>query len=284
MILDGSKLALQLQAEIKEKIQKITKSKKAVKLSVILVGDDMASKIYVAGKTRACVQAGIKFDLIKLPAKTSQKKLEDTIKELNADKDVTGILLQLPLPTHLNSSKALNCIDPEKDVDGLTDINLGRLFVGDTNGLIPCTPRGIMVLLGLNKIDLVGKNVAMIGRSNLVGKPLSLLLTQANATVTLCHTKTQNLSEITKKSDIVITAVGKRNFITADMIKKGAVVVDVGINRNEQGKVCGDVDFVKVSKKASAITPVPGGVGPMTITMLMNNLVIAYERQKMLKK
>lgn len=284
MILDGSKLALQLQAEIKEKIQKITKSKKAVKLSVILVGDDMASKIYVAGKTRACLQAGIKFDLIKLPAKTSQKKLEDTIKELNADKDVTGILLQLPLPTHLNSSKALNCIDPEKDVDGLTDINLGRLFVGDTNGLIPCTPRGIMVLLGLNKIDLVGKNVAMIGRSNLVGKPLSLLLTQANATVTLCHTKTQNLSEITKKSDIVITAVGKRNFITADMIKKGAVVVDVGINRNEQGKVCGDVDFVKVSKKASAITPVPGGVGPMTITMLMNNLVIAYERQKMLKK
>ena len=284
MILDGSKLALQLQAEIKEKIQKITKSKKAVKLSVILVGDDMASKIYVAGKTRACVQAGIKFDLIKLPAKTSQKKLEDTIKELNADKDVTGILLQLPLPTHLNSSKALNCIDPEKDVDGLTDINLGRLFVGDTNGLIPCTPRGIMVLLGLNKIDLVGKNVAMIGRSNLVGKPLSLLLTQANATVTLCHTKTQNLSEITKKSDIVITAVGKRNFITADMIKKGGVVVDVGINRNEQGKVCGDVDFVKVSKKASAITPVPGGVGPMTITMLMNNLVIAYERQKMLKK
>lgn len=284
MILDGSKLALQLQAEIKEKIQKITKSKKAVKLSVILVGDDMASKIYVAGKTRACAQAGIKFDLIKLPAKTSQKKLEDTIKELNADKDVTGILLQLPLPTHLNSSKALNCIDPEKDVDGLTDINLGRLFVGDTNGLIPCTPRGIMVLLGLNKIDLVGKSVAMIGRSNLVGKPLSLLLTQANATVTLCHTKTQNLSEITKKSDIVITAVGKRNFITADMIKKGAVVVDVGINRNEQGKVCGDVDFVKVSKKASAITPVPGGVGPMTITMLMNNLVIAYERQKMLKK
>lgn len=284
MILDGNKLALQIQEEIKDKIKLVTTKNKPIKLSVILVGDDMASQIYVAGKMKACSRAGIKFELIKMPAKTTQNKLEKTIKQLNDDKEVTGILLQLPLPHHLNSSKALNCILPDKDVDGLTDINLGRLFVGDTDGLIPCTPRGVMLLLGRNNIDLVGKRVAMIGRSNLVGKPLSILLTKANATVTLCHTKTVNLPSITKQSDIVITAVGKRNFITANMIKKGAVVVDIGINRNEQGKVCGDVDFVNVSKKASAITPVPGGVGPMTIAMLMNNLVIAYERQKMSKK
>lgn len=275
IILDGKALSLKIRNELKEKVQTeyLDKNKAIPELAVILVGNDMASKVYVAGKVKACFEVGIKVNVINLDEKIKQSVLNHTIRTLNKNKDIGGILLQLPLPEHLNSSEALNLIDPNKDVDGLTNTNLGKLIVGDPSGRVPCTPLGIYTLLNEYGITIAGKNAVIIGRSILVGKPMSLLLTKNNATVTLCHSYTKNTEKITKKADIIICAVGKKNFLKESMVKQDAVVVDVGINRNKAGKLCGDVDFAKVSRKASYITPVPGGVGPLTIAMLLQNLL-----------
>lgn len=274
-ILDGKALSLKIRNQLKDKVQTeyLDKNKAVPELAVILVGDDMASKVYVAGKVKACFEVGIKVNVINLDEKTKQKTLNHTIQVLNKDKAIGGILLQLPLPKHLNSSEALNLIAPEKDVDGLTNTNLGKLLVGDTTGRVPCTPLGIYTLLKEYNIDLAGKNAVVIGRSILVGKPMALLLTRHNVTVTLCHSYTKDIEKTTKKADIIVCAVGKKGFLKESMVKQGAVVVDVGINRNKAGHLCGDVDFNKVSRKASYITPVPGGVGPLTIAMLLQNLL-----------
>lgn len=273
VIIDGKALSAKLRSQLKADIENNLTSKglKAPKLMVVLVGNDPASQIYVKNKVKACSDVGIISDTIILPETTSQQTLDEVITKLNKDKTVNGILLQLPLPKHLDSKKTLNLISPEKDVDGLTNVNLGKLVNGDSTAIKSCTPSGVMEMLKEYSIPISGKKVAIINRTNLVGKPLSLLMTGADGTVTLCHSKTQNLKDITLTSDIVVTAVGKKNFITADMIKKGSTVIDVAIVRDENGKVCGDVDFENVSKKASHITPVPGGCGPMTITMLLKN-------------
>lgn len=273
VIIDGKALSAKLRSQLKADIENNLTSKglKAPKLMVVLVGNDPASQIYVKNKVKACSDVGIISDTIILPETTSQQTLDEVITKLNKDKTVNGILLQLPLPKHLDSKKTLNLISPEKDVDGLTNVNLGKLVNGDSTAIKSCTPSGVMEMLKEYNIPISGKKVAIINRTNLVGKPLSLLMTGADGTVTLCHSKTQNLKDITLTSDIVVTAVGKKNFITADMIKKGSTVIDVAIVRDENGKVCGDVDFENVSKKASHITPVPGGCGPMTITMLLKN-------------
>ena len=273
VIIDGKALSAKLRSQLKADIENNLTSKglKAPKLMVVLVGNDPASQIYVKNKVKACSDVGIISDTIILSETTSQQALDEVITKLNKDKTVNGILLQLPLPKHLDSKKTLNLISPEKDVDGLTNVNLGKLVNGDSTAIKSCTPSGVMEMLKEYSIPISGKKVAIINRTNLVGKPLSLLMTGADGTVTLCHSKTQNLKDITLTSDIVVTAVGKKNFITADMIKKGSTVIDVAIVRDENGKVCGDVDFENVSKKASHITPVPGGCGPMTITMLLKN-------------
>lgn len=285
ILLNGLALATKIRGDIKEEISSkiLSKNLRAPTLSVVLVGDDMASKVYVAGKVKACDEAGIKCEVYKLEENTNQRELNNLITKLNKSKEVDGILLQLPLPPKLNTSKALNLINPKKDVDGLTNLNLGKLLVGDPSGFVPCTAMGILKLIQANNIDLTGKNVAIIGRSLLVGKPTAQLFTKENATVTLCHTKTVNLPHITKHSDIIVSAVGKANFIKSSMVKQGVVIVDVGINRDKNGKVCGDVNFKSVSKIASFITPVPGGVGPMTIAMLLNNVLSSYKKTKKLK-
>ncbi len=277
-ILDGKELSLKIKNQLKDEIDKniLSKGLKQPCLAVIIVGNDMASKIYVNGKVKACNEVGIKSSVFSLDENATQTELETVISKLNKDKNVHGILLQLPLPKHLNSNSALNLIDPQKDVDGLTNTNLGKLVAGDDKGYFPCTPLGVVTLLKAYEIELSGKNVTVIGRSVLVGKSLALLLTKEDATVTLCHSRTKNLKFITKHSDIVVCAVGKAQFLKADMIKKNTIVVDVGMNRDEHGKVCGDCSFEDVSKIASFITPVPGGIGPMTITMLLKNLLKAY--------
>lgn len=272
-VIDGKALSDKIREEIKREIAEklVNVGHPAPKLVVILVGDDPASKIYTSNKTKACQNVGIVSETITLPKNISQGELEITIKELNADKTVNGILLQLPLPNGLDSNKALNLISAEKDVDGLTNVNLGKLISGDKSAIGSCTPSGIIEMFREYGISLEGKNAVIVNRSILVGKPLQIMMTSLNATVTLCHSKTRDLKSFTKNADILVTAVGKKNFITADMIKENAVVIDVAIVRDETGKVCGDVDFDNVIKKANFITPVPGGCGPMTITMLLNN-------------
>lgn len=276
-IIDGKALSNKIRENLKQQIKTdfLDKNLNPPKLVVVLVGDDPASKIYTSNKAKACESVGIKSETINLPSTTSQAELNNLIKRLNADKTVNGILLQLPLPNGLNSDEAINLIDPSKDVDGLTSISLGKLVAGEKNAVGGCTPSGIIEMLKEYGVNPEGKNVVIINRSILVGKPLALMLTSLNATVTLCHSKTQNLKSHTKHADILITAVGKKNFITADMIKKNAVVIDVAIVRDENGKVCGDVDFENVKQKARLITPVPGGCGPMTITMLLKNTIFA---------
>lgn len=285
ILLNGLAVSTKIREDIKEEIldKIISKSLRAPTLSVILVGNDMASNVYVAGKVKACDSVGIKCEVYKLEENTKQRELNGLITKLNKNKEVDGILVQLPLPTKLNTSKALNLINPKKDVDGLTNLNLGKLLVGDPSGFVPCTALGILKLLKAYDIELTGKNVAIIGRSLLVGKPTAQLLTKENATVTLCHTKTVNLPHITKNSDVIVSAVGKAGFIKQSMIKEGAIIIDVGINRDKKGKICGDADFNKVSKLSSYITPVPGGIGPMTIAMLLNNVLKAYKKTKKLK-
>jgi len=278
-VLNGKFLASIIKEEIKYEISELKKRGIKPCLSVILVGDNPASQKYVSFKEKACKELGIESVLFKLPNDASEEELENLIEELNNNQSINGILVQLPLPNHLNQNKILQKIEPLKDVDGFTPYCLGRLLT-DNPLFIPCTPKGILKMLDVHDIPIEKKNAVVIGRSIIVGKPLSLLLLKRNATVTICHSKTENLSEITKKADILCVAIGKPHFITADMVKEGAVVIDVGINVIYNGKVVGDVDFDSVKNKASYITPVPGGVGPMTIAMLMENTLYAVKIQK----
>jgi methylenetetrahydrofolate dehydrogenase (NADP+)/methenyltetrahydrofolate cyclohydrolase len=275
VIIDGNKIAQEIrQAVSKETLALKEKTGVVPGLAVILVGEDPASQIYVGRKAKACAEAGFLSREYQLPADTSETKLLGIIKELNADKLIHGILVQLPLPKHIHPDKIVAAIDPHKDVDGFHPYNMGELVAGNPL-YIPCTPRGIMELINHTGIELAGKEAVVVGRSNNVGKPIALLLLAQNATVTICHSRTKNLSTVTGRADVLIAAVGKIQMIKEDMVKKGAVVIDVGVNRLENGKLTGDVAFEEVSSKASFITPVPGGVGPMTIAMLMKNTLEA---------
>lgn len=269
-IIDGKALAVQLRAELKEKIEKLSKKPG---LAVVIVGEDPASKIYVRNKIKACGEIGISSYAYELAQDTSQEELEYCLDELAQNPDIDGILLQFPLPKHLNAESATKHIPFEKDVDGFSTENLGLLLQGKEK-IAACTPSGVMKLLEKTGVDLTGKHAVILGRSETVGKPMALLLLNANATVTICHSRTKDLQDICKTADIIVSAIGKANFVTADMVKDGATVIDVGINRNAEGKLCGDVDFESVVKKAEYITPVPGGVGPMTITMLLYNTYV----------
>ncbi len=274
MLLDGKALSDKIKDELTKKIKNYL-----VKpcLAVIQIGNDEASNIYIRSKEKACQQVGINFIYIKFEEDTAEQEIINKIVELNNDPYVNGILLQLPIPPKFNQYRLLNTINKNKDVDGLTDANMGLLFKDNSN-LVPCTPLGIVTLLKEYKIDLIGKHVVVIGKSNLVGKPLAILLLQEGATVTICHSKTNNLKDFTKQADVLISAVGKKDLVTMDMVKEGVIVIDVGINR-VAGKLYGDVDFEKVKQKASYITPVPGGVGPMTVAMLLSNVVKNYEKK-----
>lgn len=277
-LIDGKETAAKVRAEIKEKAAlAVAKYGDPICLAVILVGDNPASKVYVANKIKACAELGYLSRHVVLPADATDEDVLKQIAALNADKEVAGILLQLPLPKQLDETKLLAAICPDKDVDGLHVVQRGRLFCG-LPALLPCTPFGIMRLLETYGIAIEGKHAVVVGRSNLVGKPIAMMLLAANATVTMCHSRTQNIAEVCRTADILVVAIGKPRFVTADMVKEGAVVVDVGINRTEAGLV-GDVDFDNVADKCSYITPVPGGVGPMTVTMLMQNTLDAYLNQ-----
>ena len=271
-IIDGKTISAQIKDELKEKTAALKEKGIEVTLAVILVGEDPASQVYVRNKKKACEYIGYRSLSYELPADTSQDKLLELIEELNNREDVDGILVQMPLPKHIDEKLVINAIRPDKDVDGFHPVNVGALVIGE-EGFVSCTPAGVIQLLkrGLPDYDISGKECVIVGRSNIVGKPMSLLMLRENATVTVAHSRTRNLDTVCKRADIIIAAVGKAKMITADHIKEGAVVIDVGINRNEDGKLCGDVDYEAVSQIASAITPVPGGVGPMTIAMLMNN-------------
>ena len=276
-ILDGKLTAQKIRSKLKEKVDNLKENWIIPKLAVIMVGEDVGSKIYVKNKSKACEEIGIEYEEYLLDENISMEELLNLINELNNREDVHGILLQSPIPKHLDINLAIKAISPEKDVDGFHPVNVGKLVLGQET-FVSCTPFGVIKLLEEYSIEMTGKNVVIVGRSNIVGKPLIQCLLNKDATVTVCHSKTENIKEITKKADIVIVAIGKAKFLTADMVKENAVVVDVGINRNEEGKVCGDVDFENVSKIASYITPVPGGIGPMTIAMLMHNIVKAASK------
>ena len=273
IILDGKALSKKIKEQVKVEVEELNKKNIYPKLAVIMVGDDKASQVYVRNKSKACETTGIKYEEFLLPESTQMDELLSLIEKLNKRDDIHGILLQSPVPKHLDIYDAFKAIDYRKDVDGFSPINIGRLTL-NRQTFISCTPHGIIKLLKEYNIEIEGANAVIIGRSNIVGKPLSQCLLNENATVTICHSKTKNIGEITKNADILISAVGKPKFVTEDMVKENAVVIDVGINRTENGLI-GDVDFENVSKKASYITPVPGGVGPMTIAMLMHNVVIA---------
>ena len=273
-IMDGKETSKELKEEIKQQVKELPSKPK---LLVILVGDDPASKVYVASKEKASRNCGIDAETIVLDENVSQKEIIDCIEKANRDKSINAILVQLPLPDHINTKAVIEAIDPLKDVDGLTSLNQGKLFLG-LNGIVPCTPKGIMHLFEKYNVDLTGKNAIVIGRSLLVGKPLSMLLLAKNATVTIAHSKTKNLKELCLGMDIIVSAVGKPKMITADMVKEGAIVIDVGINRVHNTLV-GDVDYLSVCDKCSRITPVPGGVGPMTIACLLENVVECYKMQ-----
>jgi methylenetetrahydrofolate dehydrogenase (NADP+)/methenyltetrahydrofolate cyclohydrolase len=277
-IIDGKELAKKIRSNLKIDCEELKKQGITPKLAVILVGDDKASKVYVKNKNKACEDVGIEFEEHILEAEISQKQLIDLIEELNNRKDINGILLQSPIPNHLDINEAFRKISPDKDVDGFNPVNVGKLSLNQDT-FVSCTPYGIMKMFEEYNIDLEGKDLVIIGRSNIVGKPLIQCCLNKNATVTVCHSRTKNLKEYTKRADIVIAAIGKSKFITEDMVKDGAVIIDVGINRGEDGKLTGDVDFENIEKKASYITPVPGGVGPMTIAMLMNNVIKATKNQ-----
>ena len=266
-IIDGKAYATELRASLKAQVEKANKTPA---LAVVLVGEDPASQVYVRNKIKACAEVGVKSYSYHLPENSTQEQVESLLDELAQSSELDGILLQLPLPKHLNGESAMARIPVEKDVDGFSPQNLGLLAL-NKDCMVACTPLGIMKLLEKEGINLTGKHAVVIGRSDTVGKPMAMLLLNANATVTVCHSKTVNLKEICKTADIIVAAVGRAKFVTADMVKEGAVVIDVGINRDENGKMCGDVDFENVKDKTSFITPVPGGVGPMTITMLMYN-------------
>ena len=272
IIINGKELAAKVRANLKIEVDGLKEKGIFPKLAVIMVGNDSASAVYVRNKSKACNEIGVEFEEFLLPENTTREELLNLIEELNNRKDVNGILLQSPIPKHLDIREAFNAIDYKKDVDGFHRINVGILAIGE-DCFVSCTPAGVMRMLEEYKIDIEGKHAVVIGRSNIVGKPLAQCLLNKNATVTICHSRTKNLGEITKQADILVAAIGKPKFVTVDMVKEGAVVIDVGINRNEDGKLVGDVDYQNVESKAAYITPVPGGVGPMTIAMLMENVV-----------
>lgn len=277
-IIDGKDLAKKIRKDLKVECDELKKRGINPKLAVIMVGNNPASKVYVRTKSKACDEIGIEYEEHLLDETITQQELNDLIKRLNDTKEVNGILLQSPLPEHLDINQAFKTISYRKDVDGFTPSSVGKLVMGGDT-FISCTPYGVMKMFEEYNIDLTGKDVVIIGRSNIVGKPLSQCCLAKNATVTICHSRTTDLKKHTQRADILIAAIGKAKFVTTDMVKEGAVVIDVGINRNEEGKLVGDVDYEKVAKKASYITPVPGGVGPMTIAMLMNNVIKAATEQ-----
>lgn len=274
-LIDGKAISAEVRAEIKsETADFVAKTGIRPGLAVIIVGEDPASQVYVRNKKRACEEVGFYSESYELPAETTQEELEALVERLNADKNIHGILVQLPLPKHLDEEKVLLKIHPDKDVDAFHPYNVGRIMIGNYR-FLPCTPAGVMTLIERSGITVEGKTCVVVGRSNIVGKPMAILLLHANGTVTVCHSRTPNLKEVCRRADILVAAIGKADFFGADMVKEGAVVVDVGMNRNAEGKLTGDVDFDAVEPIASYITPVPGGVGPMTITMLMKNTLTA---------
>ncbi len=278
IIIDGKLVAQEVKAKVSKKVKELQENGITPGLAVIIIGNNPASRIYVNNKKKACAEVSIYSKEYTLPDTTSQKELIELISKLNNDDSINGILVQLPLPNHINEKAVIEAIDPLKDVDAFHEINVGKIMIGEYD-LLPCTPAGIIELLNSQNIEIEGKHCVVVGRSNIVGKPMAMLLLHRNGTVTICHSKTKNLKEICKNADILIAAVGKAKFITSDMVKKGAVVIDVGMNKDENSKLCGDVDFDNVEKIASYITPVPGGVGPMTIAMLMKNTVTAASLQ-----
>ena len=278
VIIDGKRLAKKIREELKKECDELKEKNIYPKLAVIMVGDNSASKVYVRNKSKACDEIGIKYEEYLLKEDTTQDELIELIEKLNENKEINGILLQSPIPAHLNINQAFKAITYLKDVDGFTPSSIGKLSIGEDT-FISCTPYGVIKMFEEYDIDLTGKNVVILGRSNIVGKPLIQCCLNKNATVTVCHSKTKDLVEHTKRADILISAIGKSKFVKQEMVKDGAIVIDVGINRGEDGKLTGDVDFENVEKKASYITPVPGGVGPMTIAMLMNNVIKATKEQ-----
>ena len=278
-ILDGKALAAEIRSEVKTQVAALAEKGVSTALAVILVGDDSASQVYVRNKIKACADTGIRSLEFRMPAETAQQQLLAKIAELNADESVDGILVQLPLPKQINADAVISAIDPAKDVDGFHVANAGALVTGK-QGFVPCTPFGVMRLIEKSGVNPRGKSAVIVGRSNIVGKPMALLLLAADATVTVAHSCTPDLSAVTRNADILVAAVGRAKLIKADMVKPGAVVIDVGMNRDENGKLCGDVDFAEVKEIAGSITPVPGGVGPMTIAMLMQNTVLAAQMRR----
>lgn len=278
VIIDGKEVAKKTRENLKKEVEELKAINIKPKLAVVMVGDNAASKVYVKNKSKACNEVGVEYEEYFLDTNTTQKELIELIKKLNEDTSVNGILLQSPLPPHLDINEAFQTIDYRKDVDGFHPMNVGKLVLGQDT-FVSCTPYGIMRLFEEYDIDLCGKNVVILGRSNIVGKPLVQCCLNKNATVTVCHSKTKDVTEAARNADVLISAIGKPNFVTENMVKDGAVVIDVGINRLDTGKIVGDVDFENVSKKASYITPVPGGVGPMTVAMLLNNVVKAANQQ-----
>lgn len=271
ILIDGKAISASVREEMKAEVAAM-ETKPG--LAVIIVGNDPASKTYVKNKKKGCEQVGFYSEVHELPENTTQDELVALVNKLNGDDKIHGILVQLPLPRHLDDKAVIAAIDPRKDVDAFAEVNVGKIMIGN-HSFLPCTPAGIMVLLERSGIDISGKECVVVGRSNIVGKPMAMLLLGANGTVTVCHSKTRDLAEVTRRADILVVAIGKADFITGDMVKEGAVVIDVGMNRNAEGKLTGDVDFKSVEPKASYITPVPGGVGPMTITMLLRNTITA---------
>ena len=278
VILDGKAVSAKVKEEVKEEVESLKKQGVSVGLAVIIVGNDPASRTYVNNKKKACEAAGILSEEYALPEETTQEELLALVRELNQKDSINGILCQLPLPKQLDEEAVIAAISEKKDVDAFSAVNVGHIMIGDYS-FLPCTPAGIMEILRRYNIDVAGKECVVIGRSNIVGKPMAMLLLHQNGTVTICHSKTKNLKDVTSRADILVAAVGIPHFVTADMVKEGAVVIDVGMDRDENGKLCGDVDFAAVEPKASYITPVPGGVGPMTIATLLKNTVTAAKQQ-----
>ena len=277
-LIDGKAVSLQVKQQVKQECDKLKPKGVTPGLAVIIVGDDPASQVYVRNKEKACEECGFYSVKYALDADTTQSELNALIDKLNKDEKINGILCQLPLPKHLDDKEVINRIDPIKDVDAFHPVNVGAIMIGDYN-FLPCTPAGVMELIHSTGVDVTGKKAVVIGRSNIVGKPMAMLLLHENATVEITHSKTLDLKSITKEADILVAAIGRAKFVTADMVKNGAIVIDVGMNRDENGKLCGDVDFENVKDKCSFITPVPGGVGPMTISMLMRNTLTAAKLQ-----
>lgn len=278
VILDGKAVSAKVKEEVKEEVEALKKQGVSVGLAVIIVGNNPASRTYVNNKKKACEAAGILSEEYAMPEETTQEELLALVRELNQKDSINGILCQLPLPKQLDEEAVIAAISEKKDVDAFSAVNVGHIMIGDYS-FLPCTPAGIMEILRHYNIDVAGKECVVIGRSNIVGKPMAMLLLHQNGTVTICHSKTKNLKDVTSRADILVAAVGIPHFVTADMVKEGAVVIDVGMDRDENGKLCGDVDFAAVEPKASYITPVPGGVGPMTIATLLKNTVTAAKQQ-----